>query len=157
MEDTTQSLETIRKRIEHEDDLLNQRVSWIVSSQAFLLTGYAILLNAPLQLRGEQFERSHALLMKLIPFTSICVTVLLWFGILAGILAMRDLRACAEKASRIRIEPRSRPAIDACHRSGHAGVGATRVSHHVAFTDAAIENFYWTNHSSHENDTKEEP
>ena len=47
MDDATQSLETIRKRIEHEDDLLNQRVSWIVSSQAFLLTGYAILLNAP--------------------------------------------------------------------------------------------------------------
>ena len=94
-----QSLETIRKRIEHEDNLLNQRVSWIVSSQAFLLTGYAILLNAPLQLRSEHFERSHALLMKLIPLTSICVTVLLWFGILAGIWAMRDLRACAERRS----------------------------------------------------------
>jgi len=97
MDNATQSLETIRRRIEHEDNLMNQRVSWIVSSQAFLLTGYAILLNAPLQFRSEQFVRSHALLMKLIPLTSICVTVLLWFGILAGILAMRDLRSCAEK------------------------------------------------------------
>ena len=58
MDDTTQSLETIRKRIEHEDNLLNQRVSWIVSSQAFLLTGYAILLNGPQVLRSEQFERT---------------------------------------------------------------------------------------------------
>jgi hypothetical protein len=99
MDNATQSLETIRKRIEHEDNLLNQRVSWIVSSQAFLLTGYAILLNAPLQLRNEEFVRAHALLMKLIPLTSICVTVLLWLGILAGILAMRDLRSCAEKHS----------------------------------------------------------
>ena len=96
MDDATQSLETIRKRIEHEDNLLNQRVSWIVSSQAFLLTGYAILLNAPLQFRTEQFVRDHTLLMKLIPLTSIGVTVLLWFGILAGIWAMRDLRACAK-------------------------------------------------------------
>jgi hypothetical protein len=96
MDDAMQSLETIRKRIEHEDNLLNQRVSWIVSSQAFLLTGYAILLNAPLELRNKEFVHAHALLMKLIPLTSICVTVLLWFGILAGILAMRDLRACAE-------------------------------------------------------------
>jgi hypothetical protein len=95
MEDATPSLETIRKRIEHEDNLLNQRVSWIVSSQAFLLTGYAILVNAPSQLRSEQLVRDHTLLMKLIPLTSICITVLLWFGILAGILAMRDLRACA--------------------------------------------------------------
>ena len=95
MNDETQSPETIRRRIEHEDNLLNQRVSWIVSSQAFLLTGYAILLNAPLQFRNDDFVRAHALLMKLIPLTSICVTVLLWFSILAGILAMRDLRACA--------------------------------------------------------------
>ena len=96
MDDATQSLETIRKRIEHEDNLLNQRLSWIVSSQAFLLTGYAVLLNAPLELRNKEFVHAHELLMKLIPLTSICVTVLLWFGILAGILAMRDLRACAE-------------------------------------------------------------
>src|SRR3954464_9659948 len=96
MQNQQDSLQEIRRRIEHEDNLLNQRVSWIVSSQAFLLTGYAILLNAPLQFRSEEFVRAHALLMKLIPFTSICVTVLLWFSILAGILAMRDLRACAQ-------------------------------------------------------------
>jgi hypothetical protein len=97
MDETTPSLETIRERIEHEDNLLNQRVSWIVSSQAFLLTGYAMLINAPAQFRSEELVRYHALLMKLIPLKSICVTVLLWFGILAGILAMRDLRAWAEK------------------------------------------------------------
>ena len=39
MHEATQSLENIRRRIEHEDNLLNQRVSWVVSSQAFLLTG----------------------------------------------------------------------------------------------------------------------
>src|ERR1043166_8565002 len=113
MDDETQSLETIRRRIEHEDNLLNQRVSWIVGSQAFLLTGYAILLNAPLQFRSEEFARSHALLMKLIPLTSICVTMLLWFSILAGILAMRDLRACAKthpgyEASHIQGRPLTR-------------------------------------------------
>ena len=51
MHEATQSLENIRRRIEHEDNLLNQRVSWVVSSQAFLLTGYAILLNGPQVLR----------------------------------------------------------------------------------------------------------
>ena len=43
MQNQQTSLEEIRRRIEHEDNLLNQRVSWIVSSQPFLLTGYAIL------------------------------------------------------------------------------------------------------------------
>ena len=108
MNDTTQPLETIRKRIEHEDNLLNQRVSWIVSSQAFLLTGYAILLNGPQVLRSEQFERTHHLLMTLIPITSIAVTTLIWFAILAGILAMRDLRLCAAQ----------HPSYDASHVQG---------------------------------------
>jgi hypothetical protein len=47
-------------------------------------------------LRNKEFVQVHALLIKLIPLTSICVTVLLWFGILAGILEMRDLRVCAK-------------------------------------------------------------
>lgn len=101
-------LETVRKRIEHEDNLLNQRVSWIVSSQAFLLTGYAILLNAPLELRTQQHVRDHGLLMKLIPTTSVGVTVLLWLSILAGIRAMRDLRKCAA----------SHPGFEASHIQG---------------------------------------
>jgi protein-S-isoprenylcysteine O-methyltransferase Ste14 len=66
-----------------------------VSSQAFLLTGYAILLNAPVDLRSQQHASDHALLMKLIPMTSIAVTLLLWLGIFAALRAMGDLRSCA--------------------------------------------------------------
>jgi hypothetical protein len=110
MDDTAQSLETIRKRIEHEDNLLNQRVSWVVSSQAFLLTGYAMLLNGPPVLRSEAFNRTHQLLMTLIPITSIAVTALIWLAILAGILAMRDLRACATQ----------HPSYNASHVQGRA-------------------------------------
>lgn len=91
------SLAEIRRRIEHEDNLLNQRVSWIVSSQAFLLTGYAILLNAPLDLRSAKHVRDQALLMKLVPLTSIVITLLLWIAMLAGIAAMGSLRACARR------------------------------------------------------------
>ena len=35
----------IQSRLSHEDDLVNQRVSWLVNSQSFLLTAYAITLN----------------------------------------------------------------------------------------------------------------
>jgi hypothetical protein len=94
-----QTLEEILRRVEHEDNLLNQRVSWIVSSQAFLLTGYAILLNAPMGLRTAEHARDHALLVRLIPITSLCVTVFLWVAMLAGMAAMRALRSGAEKHS----------------------------------------------------------
>jgi hypothetical protein len=35
----------IQARLSHEDDLINQRISWLVNSQSFLLTAYAITLN----------------------------------------------------------------------------------------------------------------
>jgi hypothetical protein len=95
-----QTLEGIWRRIEHEDNLLNQRVSWIVNSQAFLLTGYAILLNAPMNLRMAEHVRNHALLVKLIPITSLCTTIFLWVAMLGGIAAMRALRACAKRHPR---------------------------------------------------------
>jgi hypothetical protein len=97
MQNQQTSIEEIRRRIEHEDSLLNQRVSWIVSSQAFLLTGYAILLNAPTEFHNERHARDHALLMKIIPITSIWITLLLWIAMLASIAAMRALRESAEK------------------------------------------------------------
>jgi hypothetical protein len=45
----------IRSQIEHEDNLINQRLSWFVAAQAFLFSAYAILLNAPSQLRVAGF------------------------------------------------------------------------------------------------------
>jgi hypothetical protein len=39
--------ELYRAQIQHEDMLLNQRVTWIVMSQAFLLGTYVFLLNSP--------------------------------------------------------------------------------------------------------------
>ena len=68
------------------------------------------MLNGPQVLRYEHFNHAHDLLMKLIPITSIAVTALIWFGILAGILAMRDLRVCAAK----------HPSYDASHVQGRA-------------------------------------
>jgi hypothetical protein len=43
----TQCYELYRGQIQHEDMLLNQRVTWIVMSQAFLLGTYVFLLNSP--------------------------------------------------------------------------------------------------------------
>ena len=90
-----EALEIIRRRLEHEDNLVNQRLSWILMSQAFLLSGYAILLNAPIDLRSEMYARHHALLMWLIPLTGTATVLLIWVSIVGALLAMRDLRARA--------------------------------------------------------------
>jgi hypothetical protein len=43
----TQCYERYRGQIQHEDLLLNQRVTWVVTSQAFLLGSYVFLVNSP--------------------------------------------------------------------------------------------------------------
>ena len=42
----------IQARLSHEDELINQRISWLVNSQSFLLTAYAIHLTDWLQIPG---------------------------------------------------------------------------------------------------------
>jgi hypothetical protein len=43
----TSCYRSYRDQIQHEDQLLNQRVTWIVMSQSFLLGTYAFLVNSP--------------------------------------------------------------------------------------------------------------
>lgn len=87
----------VRGQIEHEDNLIGQRLSWFVAAQAFLFTAYAITVSnsgpnhVPLII-----ERMH-LLLWLIPMTSILTCVLIYVAILAGILAMADLRRLYQK------------------------------------------------------------
>ena len=50
-----QYYQIIRSQIEHEDNLINQRLSWFVAAHAFLFSAYAILLNAPSQVRLQNF------------------------------------------------------------------------------------------------------
>ncbi len=80
----------IRGQIEHEDNLITQRLSWFLASQAFLFSAFAIVLNAPLQSRFG--DRVQIVFFKLIPIIAIAVGLLIWLAIWGGILAMRRLR-----------------------------------------------------------------
>jgi hypothetical protein len=100
MEVEYESLETIRSRLEHEDNLVNYRVSWILSSQAFLLTAYTILLNTSALARSESYARQHGILMTLIPCIGVITILTLWLAIFAALVAMRHLRASADLISR---------------------------------------------------------
>jgi hypothetical protein len=85
----------LREEIRHEDNLINQRLSWLVSSQSFLLTGFAIALNGPLQARFPQYERLNLVLMSLIPVVGVVICLVSYLTIFAGVLHMRQIRRLA--------------------------------------------------------------
>ena len=87
-----QYYQIIRSQIEHEDNLINQRLSWFVAAQAFLFSAYAILLNAPSQVRLQGFARQQEILFYLIPLVAIGVSILIYVTVIAAMLAMANLR-----------------------------------------------------------------
>jgi hypothetical protein len=82
-----------RGRIEHEDNLIMQRLSWLVASQSFLFTAYAITTNGLSESKAAGgFLEQSALLFRLIPTVAICVALLIYISILAALRAIRQIR-----------------------------------------------------------------
>lgn len=83
----------IRERIEHEDNLVVQRLSWLVASQSFLFTAYAIVLNG---LTGTAAAATllhpHLRLSRLIPVVAILTCALIYVSIVAAVKAIATLR-----------------------------------------------------------------
>src|ERR1043166_1349351 len=85
----------IRERIEHEDNLVVQRLSWLVASQSFLFTAYAIVLNG---LTGAPSPAAVTLmhqqtrLSRLIPLVGILTCALIYVSIVAAVKAIATLR-----------------------------------------------------------------
>jgi hypothetical protein len=82
----------IRGQIEHEDNLIAQRLSWFVAAQSFLFSGYAISLNAPVQGAFPRFSEQTRLLNVMIPLVAIGSCVAIYVTIWAGVIALRNLR-----------------------------------------------------------------
>jgi hypothetical protein len=91
-----QYYQIIRSQIEHEDNLINQRLSWFVAAQAFLFSAYAIILNAPSQARLQSFATQQEILVFLIPLVAIGVGILIYITVIAAMLAMANLRRLLE-------------------------------------------------------------
>jgi hypothetical protein len=84
--------DAVRKQIEHEDGLLVNRLSWLIASQSFLFTAFALVLNGPTQTRLEVFTRQQDLLAHLLPIIGLSVCILIYLGVLAGLRVMASLR-----------------------------------------------------------------
>jgi len=87
----------IRSRIEHEDNLVVQRLSWLVASQSFLFTACAIVTNGlatqpALQPDCARFLSQLQLLNQLIPVVGMLTSILIYISILAAVASMQHLR-----------------------------------------------------------------
>lgn len=86
----------VRERIEHEDNLIVQRLTWLVGSQSFLFTAYAIasngLMSQPVQPVSVHFGEQLELLFQLIPIVAMLTCVLIYISILAAVITTAKLR-----------------------------------------------------------------
>ena len=85
----------IQARLTHEDDLINQRISWLVNSQSFLLTAYAITLNGLAADSGRPQAPIQQKLLELLPMAGIGCVILVIVAITGGLFAIGELRRFA--------------------------------------------------------------
>jgi hypothetical protein len=83
----------LRAQIEHEDNLITQRLSWFLASQAFLFSAFAILINGPE--KSPFGGREQMTFFRFLPLIGIAIGVLIWIAILGGVLSMSRLRRLA--------------------------------------------------------------
>jgi hypothetical protein len=82
----------IRAQIEHEDNLINARVIWMVISQSFLFTSFATALNSPAKTEDQFFPKLHTWLLWLVPGVGIALSCLVGISILSSLHRLRATR-----------------------------------------------------------------
>jgi hypothetical protein len=85
----------IQARLSHEDDLVNQRVSWLVNSQSFLLTAYAITLNGLAADASKPLAVVQRKLLNMLPVVGVACVLLVCVALVGGLCAIAELRRFA--------------------------------------------------------------
>jgi hypothetical protein len=81
----------IRSQIEHEDNLVNQRVIWQIISQAFIFGAYATVLGVPKEPKNPFFEGQQQLLVWLLPVIGLSASLLTSAGIRSSVKTISHL------------------------------------------------------------------
>ena len=82
----------IRSQIEHENELVSQRVIWQILTQAFFFGAYASLLNASKEGKNFLFESEQSLLLWLMPTAALLAGSLTYIGIVSSLKTIVELR-----------------------------------------------------------------
>ena len=78
--------------IERENDLLGSRTTWVVTSQAFLFSAYAVSVTGAGVEQTNPHAASVELLIKLLPWTAMLSLALFYVTLVGGLVAMAKLR-----------------------------------------------------------------
>jgi hypothetical protein len=81
----------LRDQLQHEDNLITQRLSWLMGSQAFLFTAYAIVLNGPERPKNALIGSLQDYLLGTLPAVGLLSAALIYLSILAGAIAMFNI------------------------------------------------------------------
>ena len=82
----------IRSQIEHENELVSQRVIWQILTQAFFFGAYATLLNASKEAKNSLFESEQTLLLWVMPIAALLAGLLAYVSILSSLKTIVHLR-----------------------------------------------------------------
>ena len=104
-------------RMEHEDALISQRISWLVSSQAFLLSPYVLLRSYP----------ESPVIAYVIVAIGLVSALLTYISVAAGIHAMLRLKMAYDQYMQGRVPLQSfKPSVDLSSRDTRHGLVAPR-------------------------------
>jgi len=103
----------LREEIRHQDNLINARLSWLVSSQAFLLSGFAVTLNGVAQPLLPIYAKVNVVLGGALPVAGLVTDIASYLTIWAAIRRMTTIRSLAHG-----YHPTQLPTVqaDACDR-----------------------------------------
>ena len=81
-----------RDELRHEDNLINQRVSWLIGSQAFLLGGFATLINSGASTTTSSLSRLAGAMLTGLPIAGILAVFAGYVTILAAVMHVHGIR-----------------------------------------------------------------
>ncbi|MFY9984584.1 MAG: hypothetical protein WAM44_01285 [Chthoniobacterales bacterium] len=84
---------SIRDQIQHEDNLIVQRMAWLMAAQSFFFTGYAIIANGTPTPRNQLLAKQQDLLFNIIPAVASLSDLLIYASVIAGVILLHRLRS----------------------------------------------------------------
>lgn len=81
----------IRERIDYEENLLNQRVIWLIFSQSFLVSAYAIMLNSPPEPKTPMYGDLQSSLIWLLPSLALLVSIIVYMSVISALYHIAEL------------------------------------------------------------------
>ncbi len=116
--------DTARRRIEQEDHMNVNRLTWLMGSQSFLFSAFAVVINGLVLAQrspgSSPFEAHQDLLFRMVPMLGLISCVTIYIGVIGGVLALRSLRKMVEQ----HVAGDSRPPLTGGRKSRWLGLVA---------------------------------